>query len=141
MKHKGSSILGVFILLLILIPVVKGAAVKTAIPEKQSVKSQKNAIIDVAFCLDTTGSMSGLIEGAKQKIWTIVNTVNGAQPKPTLRIALVGYRDRGDDYVTTKFDFTSDLETMYSHLRGFQAGGGGDTPEDVNRALNDAVNG
>lgn len=141
MKHKGSSILGVFILLLILIPVVKGAPIKTKPPEKQPVTSQKNAIIDVAFCLDTTGSMSGLIEGAKQKIWTIVNTVNGAQPKPTLRIALVGYRDRGDDYVTTKFDFTSDLETMYSHLRGFQAGGGGDTPEDVNQALNDAVNG
>ena len=82
MKHKGSSILGVLILLLLLIPVVKGAAIKTKTPEKQPVQSQENAIIDVAFCLDTTGSMSGLIEGAKQKIWTIVNTVNGAQPKP-----------------------------------------------------------
>jgi len=141
MKHKGSSILGVLILLLLLIPVVKGAGIMTKIPAKQPVQSHKNAIIDVAFCLDTTGSMSGLIEGAKQKIWTIVNTVNSAQPKPTLRIALVGYRDRGDEYVTTKLDFTSDLETMYSHLRGFQAGGGGDTPEDVNQALNDAVNG
>jgi Mg-chelatase subunit ChlD len=141
MKHKGSSILGVLILLLLLIPVVKGAGISTKIREKQPVKSQKNAIIDVAFCLDTTGSMSGLIEGAKQKIWTIVNTVNSAQPKPVLRIALVGYRDRGDEFVTRKFDFTSDLETMYTHLRDFSAGGGGDTPEDVNRALNDAVNG
>jgi Mg-chelatase subunit ChlD len=141
MKHKGSSILGVLILLLLLIPVVKGAGISTKVHEKQPVKSQKNAIIDVAFCLDTTGSMSGLIEGAKQKIWTIVNTVNSAQPKPVLRIALVGYRDRGDEFVTRKFDFTSDLETMYTHLRDFSAGGGGDTPEDVNRALNDAVNG
>lgn len=141
MKHKGSSVLGVLILLLLLIPVVKGAGITAKIPAKQPVKSQKNAIIDVAFCLDTTGSMSGLIEGAKQKIWTIVNTVNSAQPKPVLRIALVGYRDRGDDYVTRKFEFTSDLETMYTHLRDFSAGGGGDTPEDVNRALNDAVNG
>jgi Mg-chelatase subunit ChlD len=141
MKYKGSSILGVLILLLLLIPVVKGAGITAKIPAKPPVKPQKNAIIDVAFCLDTTGSMSGLIEGAKQKIWTIVNTVNGAQPKPTLRIALVGYRDRGDDYVTRKFDFTSDLETMYTHLRDFSAGGGGDTPEDVNRALNDAING
>jgi hypothetical protein len=85
MKHKGSSILGVLILFLLLIPVVKGAVLKTKTPRNQPVKSQKNAIIDVAFCLDTTGSMSGLIEGAKQKIWTIVNTVNGAQPKPVLR--------------------------------------------------------
>jgi Mg-chelatase subunit ChlD len=141
MKHKGSSILGVLILLLLLIPVVKGAGLTAKIPANGRVKSQKNAVIDVAFCLDTTGSMSGLIEGAKQKIWTIVNTVNSAQPKPVLRIALVGYRDRGDDYVTTKFEFTSDLETMYTHVRDFSAGGGGDTPEDVNRALNDAVNG
>jgi len=101
----------------------------------------KKAVIDVAFCLDTTGSMSGLLEGAKQKIWTIVNTVASAQPKPVLRIALVAYRDRGDAYVTQKFDFTSDLETMYSKLRSFQANGGGDTPEDVNTALNDAING
>ncbi|HSE40575.1 MAG TPA: vWA domain-containing protein [Acidobacteriota bacterium] len=140
MKNKG-SIFVVVIFLLLLIPVVKGAVIKTKTAEKQLLKSQQEAIIDVAFCLDTTGSMSGLIEGAKQKIWTIVNTVNGAQPRPVLRIALIGYRDRGDDYVTTKFDFTSNLETMYSHLRAFEAGGGGDTPEDVNRALNDAVNG
>jgi Mg-chelatase subunit ChlD len=140
MKNK-SSIFVVVIFLLLLIPVVKGAVLKTKTADRQTAKSQQHAIIDVAFCLDTTGSMSGLIEGAKQKIWTIVNTVNGAQPKPVLRIALIGYRDRGDDYVTTKFDFTSNLETMYSHLRSFEAGGGGDTPEDVNRALNDAVNG
>ena len=139
MKHKGSLILLGLIFLVILIPFAKGAVVKTKPAEKQPVKSSQKAIIDVAFCLDTTGSMSGLIEGAKQKIWTIVNTVNSAQPKPVLRIALVAYRDRGDDFVTRKFDFTSDLETMYTHLREFQAGGGGDTPEDVNRALNDAV--
>jgi Mg-chelatase subunit ChlD len=140
MKNKG-SIFVVLIFVLLLIPVVKGAVLKTKTENIQPLKSNQNAIIDVAFCLDTTGSMSGLIEGAKQKIWTIVNTVNGAQPRPVLRIALIGYRDRGDDYVTTKFDFTSNLETMYSHLRAFEAGGGGDTPEDVNRALNDAVNG
>jgi Mg-chelatase subunit ChlD len=100
----------------------------------------KQSTIDLAFCLDTTGSMSGLIEGAKQKIWSIVNTVASAQPKPTLRIAFVAYRDHGDAYITQVYDFTSDLEKMYSQLREFSAGGGGDTPEDVNRALDDAVN-
>lgn len=29
--------------------------------------------IEVVFVLDTTGSMSGLLEGAKQKIWAIAN--------------------------------------------------------------------
>lgn len=107
---------------------------------KQPVIPAKSSI-DLAFCIDTTGSMGGLIEGAKQKVWSIVNAVAGAQPKPVLRIALVAYRDHGDTYVTQKYDFTSDLETMYSRLRSFQAVGGGDTPEDVNGALNDAING
>ena len=30
-------------------------------------------VIEVVFVLDTTGSMSGLIEGAKRKIWSIAN--------------------------------------------------------------------
>ena len=105
----------------------------------QPPQQRTEARIDVAFCLDTTGSMSGLIEGAKQKIWTIVNTVAAAKPKPVLRIALVAYRDQGDDYVTRVIPFTSDLEAMYTQLRAFSAGGGGDEPEHVNRALQEAV--
>jgi hypothetical protein len=108
-------------------------------PIVQPPQPQKQSHIDVAFCLDTTGSMSGLIEGAKVKIWSIVNTISTAQPKPVLRIGLVAYRDRGDTYVTKSFDFTPDLEKMYGNLRSLQADGGGDTPEDVNRALNEAV--
>jgi len=49
--------------------------------------------------LDTTGSMGGLIEGAKQKIWSIANEMISAQPTPELKLGLIGYRDRGDEYV------------------------------------------
>ena len=101
---------------------------------------EKQAYIDVAFCLDTTGSMSGLLEGAKTKIWSIVNTISTAKPRPQLRIALVGYRDLQDSYVTRVYDFTTNLETMYGHLREFHADGGGDTPEHVNQALHESVN-
>ena len=48
--------------------------------------------IDVCFVLDTTGSMSGLIEGAKQKIWSIANEITSAKPTPDIRIGLIGYR-------------------------------------------------
>ncbi len=114
-----------------------------ASPKSQTVTSpapQSQAIIDVAFCLDTTGSMSGLLEGAKTKIWSIVNTISTAKPRPVLRIALVGYRDLQDTYVTRVYDFTTNLETMYGHLREFHADGGGDTPEHVNQALHESVN-
>ncbi|MAE95002.1 MAG: hypothetical protein CL910_10110 [Deltaproteobacteria bacterium] len=98
------------------------------------------AKIEVAFVLDTTGSMSGLIEGAKQKIWSIANQMASSQQKASLRVALIGYRDRGDAYVTRRFDLTEDIDSIYGHLRAFGAGGGGDTPESVNQALREAVN-
>ena len=96
-------------------------------------------VIDVVFVLDTTGSMGGLIEGAKQKIWLIANQIAQAQPAPIVRMGLVGYRDRGDDYVTTVTALTEDIDTVYADLMAYKAQGGGDTPESVNEALFTAV--
>jgi Mg-chelatase subunit ChlD len=96
--------------------------------------------VEVVFCLDTTGSMGGLIEGAKQKIWSICNQIAGGKPTPDLKVGLVAYRDRNDEYVTKVFDLTDDLDAVHGHLKGFAAAGGGDAPESVNQALADAVN-
>lgn len=95
--------------------------------------------IEVCFVLDTTGSMSGLIEGAKEKIWAIANELIAAKPTPELRLALVGYRDRGDEYVTRVTDLTDDIDAIHAQLMKFTAGGGGDGPESVNQALHEAV--
>jgi Mg-chelatase subunit ChlD len=95
--------------------------------------------IEVAFVLDTTGSMSGLIEGAKQKIWSIANQMADAGQAVEIRIGLVGYRDRGDEYVTRLYDLTDDIDSIYGQLRALRADGGGDTPESVNQALHTAV--
>ncbi|PYJ00631.1 MAG: hypothetical protein DMF00_07325, partial [Verrucomicrobia bacterium] len=66
--------------------------------------------IEVCFVLDTTGSMGGLIEGAKQKIWSIANEMISAQPTPELKLGLIGYRDRGDEYVVKSFSLTDDID-------------------------------
>jgi Mg-chelatase subunit ChlD len=95
--------------------------------------------IEVCFVLDTTGSMGGLIEGAKMKIWSIANQMVSARPAPQLKIALIGYRDRGDEYVVRRYDLSEDIDAVYANLQKFQAGGGGDTPESVNQALDEAV--
>jgi hypothetical protein len=109
----------------------------TPIPEAPDLKARPR--IEVAFVLDTTGSMSGLIEGAKQKIWSVANQMADGQPKPEIRIGLIGYRDRGDTYVTRRFDLTDDIDAIYAQLFAFDADGGGDTPESVNQALHEAV--
>lgn len=95
--------------------------------------------IEVAFVLDTTGSMSGLIAGAKQKIWSIASEILETEEQADIKFGLIGYRDRGDDYVTRTYDLTADINGIYGHLLAFEAQGGGDRPESVNQALNEAV--
>jgi Mg-chelatase subunit ChlD len=94
---------------------------------------------DVVFVLDTTGSMGGLLDGAKKKIWSIANELLKGSPKPELRVGLVAYRDKGDAYVTQVTDLTPDLDKIYEILLGFQAQGGGDGPENVRQGMHDAV--
>lgn len=95
--------------------------------------------IEVVFAIDTTGSMGGLLEAAKEKVWSIATTMAATKPAPNIRMGLVAYRDRGDAYVTKVFDLNSDLDSVYAELMEFQAQGGGDGPESVNQALSDAV--
>src|SRR5947209_11607192 len=79
----------------------------------------KKPQVEVVFCLDTTGSMGGLIEGAKQKIWAICNQVVSGQPTPEVKVGLVAYRDKGDAYVTQILDLTDDLDAVHAKLKEF----------------------
>lgn len=110
-------------------------------PNQEQALPGKQSTIELMFVLDTTGSMGGMLEGAKAKIWGIVNellqqrTLAGA----TVRVGLVAYRDRGDNYVTRVTPLSTNLDAVYSQLMRFQAEGGGDTPEDVRSAMAEAV--
>ncbi len=96
--------------------------------------------VEVAFVLDTTGSMSALIEVAKRKIWSIATTIVDQNPDAEIKIGLIAYRDIGDDYVTRSFALTTDIQDLYANLLETKARGGGDWPESVNEALDVAVN-
>lgn len=115
----------------------------TLIAESQARPVAKPALpqplVEVAFVLDTTGSMGGLIAAAKAKIWFIANQIVQGEPTPKVRIALIGYRDKGDEYVTKRFDLTDNIDQVYDDLMKFKASGGGDGPENVNQALYEAV--
>src|SRR4051794_37265142 len=117
------------------VPALSQEAAKKEQPAKNVAKPN----VEVVFCLDTTGSMGGLINAAKQKIWSISNQIAAGKPTPNLKVGLVAFRDRGDQYITKVFDLSDDLDAVYTNLMAFQAGGGGDTPESVNQALNESV--
>jgi Mg-chelatase subunit ChlD len=95
--------------------------------------------LEMVFVLDTTGSMGGLIDGAKQRIWGIINEVMQSPSHPSVRVGLVAYRDHGDQYVTQILPVTNDLDKVYTTLMDYSADGGGDGPEDVRRGLSDGV--
>lgn len=120
--------------------VLWGVAALASAEVNQAPASQPAATVEVVFLLDTTSSMTGLIDGAKAKIWSIANKVLAGKPRPVVRMGLVAYRDKGDAYVTKVFDLTDNIDQVYTDLTALKAEGGGDTPEHVNKGLYDAIN-
>ena len=84
--------------------------------------------IDLVLCLDVSGSMNGLIDSAKLKLWDVVNELARAKPTPNLRVALYSYgashypADKG--YVRKELDLTTDLDEVYAKLNALHTGGG-----------------
>jgi len=95
--------------------------------------------IELVFCLDATGSMSGLIHTAKEKIWDIVTVMTQAKPAPNIKLGMIFYRDLQDEFVTKVYPLTENIDSIYAELLLINAEGGGDSPESVNQAVNEAV--
>src|SRR5438045_2445130 len=136
-ERRGYKIMRIGLNLVVSIAFV--AASSHSCLAKTATANETKPRIEVCFVLDTTGSMGGLIEGAKQKIWSIANEMISAKPTPELKLGLIGYRDRGDEYVVKSFQLTDDIDSIYGDLRDFKAEGGGDEPESVNEALAEAI--
>jgi len=111
---------------------------RTEDPTIPPVSSDKPTM-EMVFVLDTTGSMGGLLTGAKERIWGIVNDVMQTSSVSSVKVGLVAYRDRGDQYVTQVLPLSEDLDKVYTTLMEYEAAGGGDEPEDVRRALAEGV--
>jgi Mg-chelatase subunit ChlD len=120
-------------------PTIRSNAASTTSPHVVVAPPMAAKRVEVVFVLDTTGSMSGLIDAAQEKIWSIASTLAQAQQAPEISMGLVAYRDRGDAYLTQVIDLNRDLDSMYAKLMDFSADGGGDGPEAVNEALEAAI--
>lgn len=97
--------------------------------------------VDLVICLDTSGSMSGLIDSAKSRLWDIVGELGQMQPTPHLRVGLLTYgsphvSSPQQGWVVKQSDLTDDLDTFYSKLMSLSTNGG---EEYVGWVLNDAL--
>lgn len=95
--------------------------------------------LDLALVIDVTGSMNDELDYLKAEIDSIAETVKERFPGIEQRFALIVYRDIGDAFVTRRFDFTDSLAEFQSNLNAQKAAGGGDYPEAVDQALEQAT--
>jgi len=102
-------------------------------------RPEGRAKLDVLFLIDTTGSMGDEIDRLKDSVRSVAERISGLPGKADLRLGMTVYRDRGDLFVTRTFDFTSSVDVFKAALAEVRAAGGGDTPEDLNAGLHQAV--
>jgi von Willebrand factor type A domain len=95
--------------------------------------------IDMMLVVDATGSMGDELEYLKVELNDVINRVRANAINDNLRMGSVFYRDKGDEYVTRKLDFTSDNSSLVNFVKNQAAGGGGDFPEAVDEALDVAL--
>ncbi|HZN39072.1 MAG TPA: VWA domain-containing protein [Planctomycetota bacterium] len=84
--------------------------------------------VDLAICLDISGSMNGLLNAARQNLWAVVNDLAKLQPAPTLRVALLTYGcsayDPEKGWVRVETAFTTDLDAVSQKLFALSTNGG-----------------
>ncbi|MCC6672936.1 MAG: cytochrome P460 family protein [Planctomycetes bacterium] len=96
--------------------------------------------IDLAICLDISGSMNGLINAARQNLWAVVNELATLQPAPRLRVALLSYgcnaHEQARGWVKVESGFTEDLDLVSKRLFALTTNGG---EEYVGRVIHAAL--
>src|SRR5918999_171188 len=102
-------------------------------------RPEGRAKLDVLFLIDTNGSMGDDIDRLKDSVRSVAERISGLPGDSDLRLGMTVYRDRGDLFVTRTFDFTSSVDVFKAALAEVRADGGGDTPEDLNAGLHQAV--
>ncbi|MXY87561.1 MAG: VWA domain-containing protein [Dehalococcoidia bacterium] len=95
--------------------------------------------LDVLFLLDSTGSMADEIGQIKATLLSIATRISDLPSQPDLRMGMVAYRDRGDEFVTRLFDFEAEPARFLETIHGVVADGGDDYPESLNEAFHVAV--
>ncbi|MCK5237978.1 MAG: VWA domain-containing protein [Candidatus Thorarchaeota archaeon] len=99
------------------------------------------AKLDVAFVVDTTGSMKDDIRAVKDSLFDIVDKIVSKTEGLSIRFGIVSYRDHPPQdrtYVTRVYDFTGKIKDVHSEISRLRPSEGGDTPEAVADGLFDA---
>lgn len=100
---------------------------------------KQTEVVDIAFVVDATGSMSDELNFLKAELNDVVFKAKEISKRLNLRFANVFYRDQGDAYVTKTMPFSRVLTESTAFISQQHAAGGGDHPEAVDVALDSAL--
>ncbi|MGJ8667820.1 MAG: carboxypeptidase-like regulatory domain-containing protein [Patiriisocius sp.] len=89
--------------------------------------------IDIMFTIDATGSMGDEMQYLKVEVENIMSRLDKSISRK--RLALTFYRDNGDAFVVSPYNFNEDISLMKKVLLRYEADGGGDYEEAVEEAL------
>src|SRR5688572_27360585 len=105
-------------------------------PVRQDVRARsRRRAVDIGFLVDATGSMGDEMTFLQSELKDIVRRVRAVEPDLDIRMSVVFYRDRGDQFVTKALPFTRSADEAVAFISGTSADGGGDFPEDMNAGL------
>ena len=95
--------------------------------------------LDIVWAVDATGSMGDELEYLKTELLDVIGRVKNNNPELGVRMGSVFYRDEGDDYIVKSSALNHDIAKTVDYIRRQSAGGGGDYPEAVHSALEEAI--
>ncbi len=95
--------------------------------------------VDIVWAVDATGSMGDEIEYLKTELLDVIGRAKSHNPELAYRMGTVFYRDKGDEYITKSSGLSPDIATTVNFIQKQFAGGGGDYPEAVHSALEEAI--
>lgn len=95
--------------------------------------------IELAFMVDATGSMSDELEFLKNDLTDVITKVKVKNANSSIYTATVFYRDRGDEYITRRSNFSASVQTTSQFITQQHASGGGDFEEAVGEALHETI--
>lgn len=120
---------------------VDAASIPIGGPTQAESPEAQRPIVELAICLDTSGSMDGLIDATRRSIWGVVNDLALAKPTPEFRIAFLTFGNDGHDeasgWVKVHAPLTDDLDLISQSLFAQSTNGG---TELVARVVDRAVN-
>jgi hypothetical protein len=96
------------------------------VPPVVATPSQEARPVDLVICLDASGSMSGLIDATRKKLWDVCTLLAQARPAPRLRVALYSFgggEGAESRYIIQRAPLTEDLDKVYEALFALQATG------------------